>query len=66
MREMRADILFAALLAHPETVDDIASLPRVASWEPLILADAIDRLVAEGRIVEDAIGRLVVVQKQAA
>lgn len=62
--ECRAKLVLDEIAAHPElvlVVGDIAGLPRFAGWEPVILNDAVDRLVARGSITEAADGRLCVV-----
>lgn len=61
VRQMRADILHAALLDEPvERLADIASVPRVALWRPEIRAAAASDLLREGRIAETLTGRLIV------
>jgi hypothetical protein len=61
VREARADIVLEAILdaTHPvHSLHDVAALPRVNGWDPRYLGHAIDDLVADGLLVEDAAGRL--------
>jgi len=44
---------------------DIAGLPDLASWPRLVLDVAIADLVADGRLADDEVGRLVVLPVEA-
>jgi hypothetical protein len=59
--ETRADLLAEWIAKQPElirTIEDVARMPEVRQWRPDILADALDRLVADGRLMEAADGVL--------
>jgi len=59
--DRRARLLHRAILdARPRTIDDVRRLSAVALWQPHVLDDTIDQLVAESAISEDAYGRLLV------
>jgi hypothetical protein len=63
LADLRADALHR-LLRSPrgrvETVEEIPSLSELFTWPRRQIELAIDQLVSDGRIVEDARGRLVV------
>lgn len=57
----RADLLAEWIADAGDTVrtlDDVRALPEVAAWRDDVLGDAVDRLVTDGRLREDAHGRL--------
>lgn len=60
---LRADALHKVLWARRsdvESVDAISGLAELFSWPRLLIEAAMDQLVADGRIEENAHGRLIV------
>ena len=57
----REDALHRRLLAaQPQTLDAIYALPSLADWKPRQIRDALDGLIAAGKLEETAHGRLIV------
>lgn len=58
---MRSDALHRALLSkRPATVEAIPRLPDLWSWSTTMIQEACADLVSDGRIAEDAHGRLII------
>ncbi|HEY4096378.1 MAG TPA: hypothetical protein VGM33_12740 [Baekduia sp.] len=60
--DVRAQMLHEELLRLPdlECTADIAAVPHLSRWPAPWLADALDRLVADGLVTEACDGRLVI------
>lgn len=56
---VRADML-EALLADGRalTVEDVWVLPALRRWNRDAIGDALDQLIADGRLIDDGYGRL--------
>jgi len=63
---MRADALYRLLRSsrgRVETVEEIPGLSELFTWPRRQIELAIDQLVSDGRIVEDAHGKLIVAER---
>lgn len=64
--EVRAQIVLDEIRRHPpelERVEDVYDLPRLAQLDKRNVGAALDVLVASGRLVESADGRLMVTDR---
>jgi len=63
IREARAQFVYEAIaddLVHALTFEDIATLPAIRNWRDDIRDQAVADLVEDGRLYDDAIGRLLI------
>lgn len=63
--DVRAGAVLDAVARYPGTlasIESIARLPQLSLWSRAALEDAIDVIVSDGRLEQDAFGRLVVLR----